>query len=300
MKATIFNIQRYSTDDGPGIRTTVFFSGCFLHCLWCSNPESQSNRPQVAHNNSLCTRCGRCIDACSLQAIALSDNGVTIDRKSCNHCEACIVVCADRALKIFGKQISSAEIIDEVSKDAMYYWNSGGGVTVSGGEPMVQAIFVGEFLKHCKQLGFNTALDTSGYFNLTEEEEVVLAHSDLVLFDLKHMDSYRHKEITGVPNELILENAKKIAAKSIPMIIRIPLIPDINDSEDQIRYTAAFATGLPSVTEVNLLPYHRFGESKYEMLDRMYELRKLESPHAQHLAQLKNIVNSFGLKCEIA
>ncbi len=300
MKAMIFNIQRYCIDDGPGIRTTVFFSGCPLHCFWCSNPESQSNLPQIAHNNSLCTRCGRCVDVCGHKAIVLCGKGVTIDRKKCNHCAACILVCAARALKIFGKQVSSEEVIGEVSKDATYYWNSGGGVTVSGGEPMGQATFVGQFLKHCKQIGLNTALDTSGYFDLAEEEEAILAHSDLVLFDLKHMDSKIHREITGVPNELILENARKIAAKRIPLIIRIPLIADINDSEDQIRATAAFTTGLPSVTEVNLLPYHRFGEGKYEMLDRMHELRKLKSPPVQQLMKLKGIVESFGIKCAVA
>lgn len=297
MQAMVFNIQRCSIQDGPGIRTTVFFSSCPLRCIWCSNPESQSGLTLVAHNSSLCTRCGRCVEACNSQAIFINDKGLKIDRNKCDNCAVCVSVCYGGALKVYGREMSMEQVVEEVSKDEIYYRNSGGGVTVSGGEPLTQAAFVGEFLKRCRRLGYHIAIDTCGYFNIGEKEEYALNHCDLILFDLKHMDSSTHKKLTGVPNELILENAREISAKGIPLIIRIPIIPGINDAEDNIRAIATFAADIPGVEEVNLLPYHRFGVNKYFMLGREYELRDLEPPTAQHFKSLMEIVESFGFIC---
>ena len=297
-KGLIFNIQRYSVHDGPGIRTTVFMKGCPLRCLWCSNPESQSRDNEVIHRDSLCNSCERCIEVCEPQAITLVDGGVRINRDSCTVCGKCVEVCYTGALAFAAQYMSIEEVLEEVEKDALFYRNSNGGVTIGGGEPLAQADFVSGLLKACHDKGLHTALDTCGYAS-TQRLERVLREVDLVLYDLKHMDPLRHRETTGVSNNLILRNAKTIARLEIPMVISILIIPTISDTVDNLRATADFITKLRGVKEIRLLPYHRAGLGKYRNLDRAYCLEGIEAPQEEDLHRAKEIIESYGLECQI-
>jgi len=294
----IFNIQRFSIQDGPGIRTTVFMKGCPLRCPWCSNPESQNKFPEIAHSDSLCDKCGRCVEVCEFQAISLNDNGVKIDRETCTGCGKCIEVCTPGALKCYGKETPLEEVYQEVIRDVPFYQDSGGGVTAGGGEPLSQADFVAELFKRCQDAGINTCLDTCGYAASSALEKV-LPHTNLALFDVKLMDPSAHQKVTGKSNERILRNLELVAASGVPVIVRIPVIPGINDSQENITDTARYVTNINGLGEINLFPYHRFGESKYAMLDRQYSLGELTTPQHSHIEELVNIVKSFGLECQI-
>ncbi len=298
----IFNIQRFSVQDGPGIRTTVFMKGCPLKCLWCSNPESQSNNPDIAHRDSLCNGCKKCLYACSQSAIQVVSDGdkykLRIDKENCNNCGKCIEVCAVEALKIFGQSMTLDTVIDEVKKDSLFYANSGGGVTAGGGEPLYQASFVAELLHRCKDIGIHTTLDTCG-FAKTSVFERVLNETDLVLFDLKLMDGRLHKKYTSKDNQVILRNLKLVVAKGIPTIIRIPLIPGINDCAENLIEIADLIKRLNIKLHIDLLPYHRFGESKYKMLDREYKLAGLEPLTNVQLQNAVEIFTLHGLDCSI-
>ena len=301
LTGNIFNIQRFSIQDGPGIRTTVFLKGCPLKCLWCSNPESQSPAPMIAHRDSLCNGCEKCIYVCAEDAIRLSKSSekyeIKIDRERCNSCGKCIKVCTVGALKVYGQTMTIDEVFDEVRKDSDFYSNSGG-VTAGGGEPLMQADFVTELFRRCNQIGIHTTLDTCGYASITTLEKV-LDETKLVLFDLKLMNSQLHKQFTKKDNKIILRNAQLILAKGVPMMIRIPLIPGITDSEENLVETANFVSELDSALHVDLLPYHRFGESKYKMLDRDYQLAGKGSLSKEQLQRAKEIFEQRGLVCAI-
>ena len=295
--AVVFNIQRFSIEDGPGIRTTVFLKGCPLRCLWCSNPESQNSFTEVGHRNSVCTKCGRCMEICKVKATSLTDEGTRTNRKVCTGCGKCVDVCVSGARKIYGKEMSVEEVYREVLKDRAYYQNSGGGVTVSGGEPLIQADFVDELLKRCQEIGIHTCIETCGYAD-SEAWNKVLPYTNLVLFDLKLMDPTAHQKWTGKSNEKILRNLKLVSCSGVPIVMRIPVIPGINDSEENITDTALYIKNL-GLRQVNLLPYHKYGEGKYVMLDRQYSLSELKPPEDSELEKLANIFESFGLDCEI-
>jgi pyruvate formate lyase activating enzyme len=299
---SIFNIQRFSIQDGPGIRTTVFLKGCPLKCLWCSNPESQRTVPEIAHRDSLCNGCEKCLEVCAEKAISLrlSDEKyeIKIDRERCNSCGKCVEVCTAGALKVYGQIMSIDEVFDEVRRDSQFYANSEGGVTAGGGEPLLQADFVAELFHLCKRMGIHTALDTCGYASISVLEKV-LAETDLVLFDLKMMNGRQHRRFTKMDNRIILRNARLILAKGLPMIIRIPLIPGITDSEENLVETADFISELDNKLHVDLLPYHRFGESKYKMLDRDYELTGMGSNSKEQLQRAAEIFEQRGLDCAI-
>jgi len=297
-KGTIFNIQRYSTEDGPGIRSTVFTKGCPLRCFWCSNPESQKSWPEIAHRDSLCNQCGRCIEVCDSQAISIVGKKVLINRKRCTRCGKCVEVCIPEAIRLVGNEMSVDEVFQEVRKDVQYYRSSGGGVTIGGGEPLQQPAFVAALLKQCQDEGIHTCIDTSGYAD-TEALEEVLPHVSLMLFDLKHMDPIVHRKLTGRSNEPIIRNLELITAREIPTIIRVPVIPGFNDSDEDITAIARTVTGMNHLSEVNLLPYHKYGFSKYKQLDRRYKLRGLEPPTDMKLKRLQEIFESFGLNCQI-
>jgi pyruvate formate lyase activating enzyme len=298
LSGSVFNIQRFSIQDGPGIRTTVFMKGCPLRCLWCSNPESQSTFPEVAHGDSLCNKCSRCVEVCEVQAISLTDSGVGIDRKTCTGCGKCVEVCIPGALKVYGEEMSVEKVYQEVVKDRLFYQNSGGGVTAGGGEPLSQADFVAELFKRCQDAGIHTCLDTCGYATPGVWEKV-LPYTNLVLFDVKLMDPSVHRRVTGKSNEKILHSLKLVAAAGVPVIVRIPVIPGINDSQENITDIAYYVAGLNGLREVNLLPYHRFGESKYAMLDRHYRLSDLTPPKSSQLEELRSIFKSLDIDCEI-
>jgi pyruvate formate lyase activating enzyme len=296
--AVIFNIQRFSVEDGPGIRTTVFIKGCPLRCLWCSNPESQDAFPEVAHRDSLCTRCGRCVEVCEAHACAVTGDGTSIDRKACTRCGKCVDACVPGARVFYGRDMSVDEVFQDVLKDKPFYDNSGGGVSACGGEPLSQADFVGELFTRCQAAGIHTCLDTCGYAD-APAWETVLPHTDLVLFDVKHIDPLAHVRVTGKSNRKILRSLELVARSRVPAIVRIPVIPGINDSEQTIQAIARHVAALGSIREVSLLAYHRFGESKYKMLDRRYGLGDLATPEDKQLERLATIVRDLGLLCEI-
>lgn len=262
----VFNIQRYSIHDGPGIRTTVFLKGCPMSCLWCQNPESQSSEPEIMINRNLCTVCGRCVSECENGANSLSEECSVTDRTKCICCGRCVEICPNEARKLSGTEMTVGEIVGVVLKDLKFYETSGGGVTLSGGEPTFQPEFALTILEACKKSGLHTAIETCGYTSW-EVLERFLECTDLVLFDIKHMDNEAHKEGTGISNEKILENAAKVA-KVKAMRVRVPLIPDFNDSEQDVRKIAAFAATLPNEVEIDLLAYNPLGEGKYESLGR--------------------------------
>ncbi len=297
-KGLIFNIQRYSVHDGPGIRTTVFMKGCPLRCLWCCNPESQLTHNEIIHRNSLCNKCGRCVEACEPRSIRLVNSGVCIDRDSCTACGKCIEACYPGALAFVGQNMSVEEVLEEVEKDALFYRNSNGGVTISGGEPLAQADFVSSLFEACHEKGLHTTLDTCGYTG-AQTLKRVLTDVDLVLYDLKHMNPLRHREITGVSNDISLRNARAIARLEIAMVIRIPIIPTINDTVENLRAAADFVAQMKSVKKVQLLPYHRAGLGKYHNLDRDYCIEGIEALQEEDLLWIKEVVESYGLECEI-
>lgn len=301
LKGLIFNIQRYSVHDGPGARTTVFFKGCPLRCLWCSNPESQKICPEIAYNSSKCIKCYRCVDACPNKAIYVKnkEDFITINRKLCNNCRGywCIEECYQGALELIGRYITVEDLLKEVKKDSLLYRNSGGGVTLSGGEPTSQPDFILHWIKRCRESGIHTVLDTCGYADW-ETMKKIIKNVNLVFYDIKHMDPVMHKKLTGVSNSEILKNAKLISEEQVPIVIRIPLIPGYNDSKENLEKTADFIKKV-GVKEVNLLPYHRLGIEKYKKLNKIYKLNEVLPPTDEYLQNIKEFFNSQGLLCSV-
>lgn len=295
---TVFNIQRFSVQDGPGIRTSVFVKGCPLECPWCSNPESIKPYPEVAHVAPLCKQCGSCIEACDLKAISLAEKGINIDREKCNNCGKCFEVCTNDALKLFGKEVSVGEVLEEIIKDKLYYHSSDGGVTASGGEPLSQARFVSALFERCHEEGLHTTLDTSGHARQSDLE-MVLENTDLVLFDLKLIDPGSHIATVKASNDPIQRNARLVVESGIPMIVRIPLIPGFTDMDENIEGIANFVRALDSELPVNILPYHRMGMGKYKMLDREYKLSELKPVPDERLKAIVDYFQSRSLACDV-
>lgn len=291
----IFDIQRFSIHDGPGIRTTVFMKGCPLRCQWCSNPESIRPYPEIMTSDLRCNRCNKCLEVCPVGAIELGET-IKIDRAKCNRCMECAQVCYPGALKCAGRYMSVAEVVEEVERDRLFYQNSGGGVTASGGEPLFQWEFVAALFKECQEKHLHTALDTSGYAKWPAIKEV-LKYTDLVLYDIKHMDPVKHRERTGRSNALILSNAKKVASE-VRTWLRFPVIPGYNDSMPHIKKLAEFGLKC-QVEKVCLIPYHRWGESKYQRLGGVYPFGGTEPPTSDHLEEIKAAIESYGLKVTI-
>ena len=299
MTGTVFNIQRYSIDDGPGIRTTVFFKGCPLRCSWCSNPESQNPEPELMHRDSVCKRCFRCVSVCPVGAVSVGANGIVIDRELCDSCGVCVDACTHEAMTISGKEMSVDEVFAVVKRDADYYRDSGGGVTLSGGEVLLQPEFARALLQRFREAGFHTCVDTSGDGD-EEGLRALIPYVDLFYFDIKHVDSRAHRAETGRPSDRILRNFDEVASSGVPVVVRTPVIPGFNDNVDAITDIADLvAIRLPGGT-MHLLPYHRYGQQKYEMLGLEYEMPSAERPSQEFMAGARKIVESRGLECEVA
>ena len=268
----INDIQKMSMNDGPGYRTTIFFKGCTLNCEWCHNPEGKNHYPEIIPFVSNCTGCGDCLKVCPTGALSLDKETSTprIDRRLCTTCLQCVNVCQSDALVIWGKIMSVEQVMEEVLKDKLFYVNSQGGLTVSGGEPMSQPNFVQALFMAAKKENIHTALDTCGHAPW-EHYEKVLPYTDLVLFDLKNMDKAKHRLYAGADNKLILANAKKIAALGSKIRIRIPVIPGSNDTKENWEKTAEFIKNLgKAVQGVDILPYHPFVGGKYKAFGMDY------------------------------
>ena len=296
-RGLIFNIQTYSIHDGPGIRTTVFVMGCPLKCIWCQNPESQQFQPQLFYDSEKCSGCGNCVEVCPLGAIEVYEGRSWTNRDTCTGKGKCTEICPNEARNLIGSYMSAGEVFQEVIEDKIFFDKSGGGVTLGGGEPLASPDFTIALLKLCKNIGLHTALDTSGYASW-KVMKTVLEYVDLVLYDIKHMDPVKHREFTGVSNELILDNIKRIHSElSVPIFIRIPLVPKYNDSPENLRETARFvAVDLDPSIGVHLLPYHRLGETKYSRLEKSDDPIYIDTPSDEDMQRHMEIFSSFGLK----
>jgi pyruvate formate lyase activating enzyme len=291
-------MQRFSIQDGPGIRTSVFVKGCPLRCAWCSNPESQNPDPEVMVRQQKCQGCGECVAACPREAAALVEGRVAIDRARCDLCMDCVEACPTGALEVTGEEITIEQAVHECCQDEPFYRNSDGGVTLSGGEPLHQPEFALHFLRACKDKALSTALDTCGHAPW-EVLEQTLAYTDLVLFDLKHLDPEMHLRGTGVRNDLILENLRKTAASGRAGVwVRIPVIPGYNDSEEHARAVASLLEKMP-VEKISLLDYHEWGKPKYGFLGMDYPFEGEPSEDQERLDGLKGIMEAAGLTVTI-
>ena len=274
MKATIFDIERNSYVDGPGIRTTVFFKGCNLRCAWCHNPESQSAKPQMMFYKNKCTGCGKCREKCP--------NSM----EKCDLCGRCSLFCPQDAREICGKEYTVDEVMREIVKDKAFYETSGGGVTLSGGECMLQIDFLEGILKECKKNGIHTAVDTAGHVPF-EFFKRIIPYTDLFLYDVKCFDSDKHRQYTGVENQLILKNLKRLLATGTPVWVRIPIIPTFNDTVEEMQKIKAFLSSCGAPEKVELLPYHAMGEHKYAAIGK--ETQIFSVPGEEKMKHLKNI-----------
>lgn len=291
----IFKISRCSTEDGPGIRTTVFFKGCPLKCIWCHSPQSQGHEPEIAFHENRCIRCGACVKTCPEEAQIISQTERTVLWDKCNVCGECIKVCPTGALDMIGQYVTVKEVIEVVKKDILYYKNSGGGVTFSGGEPTAQAHFLNNCLKRCRELDIHTAVETCGFVRWPTLEKM-LPLIDLFLYDIKIVGNEKHKQLTGVNNELILENLKRIDEHEKAIWIRVPLITGCNDSPENISQIAEFVKTLKNVAGVSLLPYNTASGANYLSIGRKYELKDLGLYDINRVEQLAKIVTSNGIK----
>ncbi len=291
----IFDIRKYAIHDGPGIRTTVFFKGCPLRCWWCHNPEGQNIEPELVYRESRCIGCGECSRSCKREAISLAAQSISVNRDNCVLCGNCCRVCPSDALSIAGKQMSVNEILEEIEKDRTFYEESGGGVTFSGGEPLLQPDFLNALLNECKERAIHTTVDTCGF----AQYEIIDRMRDkvgLFLYDIKTMDSRKHRKYTGASNERILRNLKKLAKDGSSIVVSFPIIPGINDDDKNVMKTAEFISSLPNILQVNLLPYHRAGIEKYKNLGKPYKLTKIQPPSNQSVKSVKEKMEAFGLR----
>jgi len=295
IRGTVFDIERFAIHDGPGIRTTLFLKGCPLACWWCHNPESISPRPQLALFEEKCIGCGRCFEVCPNGVHEkLTDGTRMLHREKCEACGLCVQTCFAEALVMQGRELTVEQAMAELRKDAPFYESSGGGVTLSGGEPLRQPAFSAAVLAACRAEGFATALDTCGHAPW-EDYEKVLPFVDLVLYDFKLADPEAHRRYTGVPNELIMENLGRIDGRGIPIEIRIPVIPGINDSRENMEETARILSRLENLTGVVLLPYHGLGETKYPRVGRTYRLGGLVSPTRERMEEIAGWLTGLGV-----
>ncbi len=302
MTGRYFHIQRYSIHDGPGIRTTVFLQGCPLSCPWCHNPESRPPEPQVRVIEARCIRCGECAEACPVVRSMGSDRPRTLPLRlppgRCTACGRCVDACPSQARLPTGRPIEVSELIAGVERDLPFYEESGGGVTFSGGEPLLQPAFLLECLIACRARGIPTAVDTSGY---APREAIldVAAQTDLFLFDLKVLDAERHRSWTGVPVEAIIGNLRALDEKGVAVWLRVPVVPGWNDRPGDLEAIGGLAAGLRGIRRIHLLPYHRMAAEKYRSIGRSYPLADMKPPPLEKLEQMAMRLSSFGLDVHV-
>jgi pyruvate formate lyase activating enzyme len=299
--ALVTDIQGYSIHDGPGIRTVVFLKGCSLECRWCSNPECISAHSEVGFFRNLCTSCGACDGACPNGALAYTPESLpNIDRSLCNGCGECVASCSYKALVLYGRRMTVDEVFDVVRRDGMFYEASGGGATVSGGEPLLQPAFVSALLGRCREAGIHTCVETSGCAPESAVRQV-LPYADCWLYDLKLYDPARHFEHTGRTNEAILANAAIVAGSGADVLFRMPIIPGATDDSRNLEEIAGFVKRLAgTTTRVELMPFHRLGEGKYRSLDRPYPVSGVAPLSAEDLTGAREVFVGYGLGCTIS
>ncbi len=294
----IFKIQRHSLHDGPGIRTTVFLKGCPLRCAWCFNPESQASESEIIHYEEKCIGCNACMNVCPSDAIIGEAIGKHIDRTRCTHCLACADACLASAMKAYGKDMATEDVLEEVLKDKVFY-KSDGGVTLSGGDALMQPDFSAELLSRCKESGLNTAIETCGYGD-ADKLRKILRYTDHTMFDIKVMDEEKHIAFTGVSNKIILENAKIAARESREMKVCVPVIPGCNDDDKGLEQIARFVSReLGSVSGVLLHPYNLAGVSKYQRLSRNYQLQNTVAPTDEEMKGHARVFEKYGIPVSI-
>jgi len=295
----IFDIRRYSINDGPGIRITIFMKGCLLKCKWCHNPESQSPEVQKLYTASKCIGAQECIEVCPENALTLTPDGIETNIDACTLCGKCAEACPTKAIEMSGKLYSAEELLTIIEKERVHIDQSGGGVTFSGGEPLMHPGFLIEMLKDCGKIGLHRVVDTSGFAETKTLLEVAKL-TDLFLFDLKLMDPEKHKQWTGISNQLILKNLKMLAETGANINIRIPLIKNINTDEDELKKMATFISSLPGKKSiVNFLPYHNIASGKYKKLEILYDEGKMDEPTEKEIQQAEQIFYSFGIETEV-
>lgn len=294
---TVFDIKGFAVHDGPGIRTTVFLKGCPLRCDWCHNPESQSGDPVLAQFPRNCIGCGKCLTRCPNGALSRGETQVIIDRSRCRGCGECAKTCYAEALVLRGRVMTVEQVLAEVRKDVPFYENSGGGMTISGGEPLYQPEFTLALLKAARAEGLHTCLDTSGYAPWSVLEQM-LPYVNMVLYDLKGVSPAEHRARTGRPNSMIMHNLQAMASDGVAIKIRLPMVPGYNDSEAAVREVAQFVAALRHVPPLEILPYHKLGEGKYEALGIRNGLH-LEPPARATVEALAAVVRSLGVECQV-
>jgi len=294
---TVFNIQRYSIHDGPGIRTTVFLKGCPLNCWWCQNPESQLSGQEMIFWEDRCIGCGACSTIYPSGAIQIKNGIPVTEKEKCILCGKCIEKCPALAREMIGKKMTAEEVLKEIEKDLVFYEESGGGVTFSGGEPLGQSEFLESLLNCCQKKKIHIAVDTSGYISWGILDKIT-PKVDLFLYDLKIMDIKRHKKYTGVSNEIILENLKKLSSIHNNIFVRFPVIPGINDDYQNIKRMGEFLSSL-KIAQVNLLPYHYIGIDKYKKVGRTYKLAEIQPSSEEKLSEVSAILRNFNLNVKL-
>lgn len=299
LEGIVFDIKRFSIHDGPGIRTTIFLKGCPLNCVWCHNPEGMAPTAEILYRENLCIRCNTCLHTCPQGAITLSEEGFPITSEDrCILCGDCLETCPTGAREIAGREVTVAEMMVEIEKDVIFYDESGGGVTLSGGEPLRQPDFLSALLEACKARDIHTAVDTSGFappYVLDKINE----HADLFLYDLKFIDDEAHRRFTGVSNALILENLRRLSSRGSSIIVRVPIIPGINDDDESVTKIGEFVAALPRSPQVDILPYHATGTEKYRRLGKEYPLSDTHSPSIETMVEITGRLQEFGLQVTV-
>lgn len=295
MEGIIFDIQKFALHDGPGIRTVVFLKGCPFNCVWCCNPESIDPEPQFAFDENKCKQCGLCSASCPQKALNLSLGKLQVNFEACNNCGKCLDTCLYGALKVYGYQTDSETILNEVMKDADYFKNSGGGITLSGGDPLFQFDFALSILTKAKDLGLNTCLESEGYGSIDKFQKI-LPLVDHFYFDYKLTDNFLHKKYTGVSNDIVLENLNFLASAKADITLRCIIIPGINDNDEHFGAIAALSNRYSSIRAVEIMPYHDFGSGKYNQLGKsMYPIGS-ESATAEQAQMWINRISELGCK----